>query len=292
MSLIVITGQTATGKTTLAVDMAKKCNGELVNFDSRQIYRHLDIITGKDLPPSEIHLYDIVTPDKYFSSYDYVVKARPVIEEIRGRGKTPILVGGTYLYLKHLLYDFDVQAPPDFDLRKVLNKKTVPELQEKLMELSRTEMDTMNNSDRNNPRRLIRRIEILSKVSKVSKGQSFRRTDLIKLNENYKSNKLGVTSFIGIKYKDKEKLIEAIKIRVSKRVEAGAVAEVQKLLRMGYGENDPGMKTIGYQEIIKYLKGVISYEHAVEQWINHEVQYAKRQYTFMKKDINISWREI
>lgn len=283
--MIVITGQTATGKTSLAVELAKKHGGELVNFDSRQIYRHLDIITGKDLPPSEIHLYDIVTPDKYFSSYDYVAKARPVIEEIRNRGRTPVLVGGTYLYLKHLLYDFDVQAPPDFDLRKILNKKTVPELQEKLMELSQGEIDTMNNSDRNNSRRLIRRIEI------ISKGQSFRRTDPISQG-NLRSNRLGVTSYIGLKYKDKEKLIEAIKIRVSKRIEAGAVAEVEKLLRMGYGENDPGMKTIGYQELIKYLKGVISYEHAVEQWINHEVQYAKRQYTFMKKDVNISWKEI
>lgn len=283
--MIVITGQTATGKTSLAVELAKKHGGELVNFDSRQIYQHLDIITGKDLPPSEIHLYDIVTPDKYFSSYDYVAKARPVIEEIWNRGRTPVLVGGTYLYLKHLLYDFDVQAPPDFDLRKILNKKTVPELQEKLMELSQGEIDTMNNSDRNNSRRLIRRIEI------ISKGQSFRRTDPISQG-NLRSNRLGVTSYIGLKYKDKEKLIEAIKIRVSKRIEAGAVAEVEKLLRMGYGENDPGMKTIGYQELIKYLKGVISYEHAVEQWINHEVQYAKRQYTFMKKDVNISWKEI
>lgn len=282
--MIVITGQTATGKTSLAVELAKKHGGELVNFDSRQIYRHLDIITGKDLPPSEIHLYDIVTPDKYFSSYDYVAKARPVIEEIRDRGKTPILVGGTYLYLKHLLYDFDVQAPPDFDLRKVLNKKTVPELQEKLMELSQGEIDTMNNSDRNNPRRLIRRIEIASQKKMVTLRH--KKTNPIN------ANRLGVTSYIGLKYKYKEKLVEAIKIRVSKRVEAGAVAEVQKLLRMGYGENDPGMKTIGYQEIIKYLKGVISYEHAVEQWINHEVQYAKRQYTFMKKDINISWKEI
>src|SRR3989344_2796407 len=105
--MIVITGQTATGKTDLALKLSKKHNGELINFDSRQIYRYLDIITGKDLPVSQIHLYDIVTPDQYFSSFDYALRAEEIIKNVINRGKTPILVGGTYLYLKHLLYGID-----------------------------------------------------------------------------------------------------------------------------------------------------------------------------------------
>lgn len=285
MSLIVITGQTATGKTSLAVELAKKYDGELVNFDSRQIYKYLDIITGKDLPASEIHLYDVITPDKYFSSFDYVEKARPLIEDIRKRGKTPILVGGTYLYLKHLLYDFDVKTPPDFALRDVLNVKTVPELQAQLLKLSAADLEDMNNSDRHNPRRLIRRIEILSQSKKEDKPKS-------SANNEGHLNKLGVTSFIGIHYANRDDLVEAIKARVKKRIEQGAVDEVKRLLERGYKASDPGMKTIGYQELIKYIKGDINYDQAIEEWTNHEIQYAKRQYTFMKKDNNISWRKI
>lgn len=285
MNLIVITGQTATGKTALAVELAKKYDGELINFDSRQIYKHLDIITGKDLPTSQIHLYDIVTPDKYFSSFDYVEKARPLIEDIKSRGKTPILVGGTYLYLKHLLYDFDVKVPPNFALRDILNVKTVDELQTQLKKLSHDELDGMNNSDKNNPRRLIRRIEILSQSTRDEKPKITRK------NEGH-LNKLGVTSYIGIRYLNRDDLAKAINTRVKKRIEQGAVLEVKGLLDKGYKASDPGMKTIGYQELIKYIKGDIGYDQAIEEWTNHEIQYAKRQYTFMKKDNNISWRNI
>lgn len=284
MSLIVITGQTATGKTALAQEMAKKYDGELVNYDSRQIYKYLDIITGKDLPSSQIHLYDIVTPDKYFSSFDFVEKAKPIIADIQKRGKTPVLVGGTYLYLKHLLYDFDVKAPPDFALRDILNVKTVPELQSRLRDLSGEELESMNNSDRNNPRRLIRRIEILSqKKHDIKKEEKSVDAD---------ANKLGVTSYIGLCYKNKEDLVTVIRKRVAKRVEQGAVKEVEGLLEKGYTGTEPGLKTIGYQEMIKYLRGDLKLEEAIEEWTNHEIQYAKRQYTFMKKDKNISWKFI
>ena len=129
-NIIAIVGQTATGKTKLALELAKKHNGELINFDSRQIYKYLDIITGKDkdvLTMKQwnnitIWLYDIVTPNQYFSSFDFVKLVTPIIEDIKKRGKTPILVGGTYLYLKHLLYGIDDNnSPPNFELRKKLN---------------------------------------------------------------------------------------------------------------------------------------------------------------------------
>jgi tRNA dimethylallyltransferase len=102
-------------KTKLALELAKKHNGELINFDSRQIYKYLDIITGKDIPSNKIWLYDVVTPDQYFSSFDFIKLVTPIISDINKRGKTPILVGGTYLYIKHLLYGIDVITPPDFD---------------------------------------------------------------------------------------------------------------------------------------------------------------------------------
>ena len=163
--MIVITGQTATGKTKLALELAQKHNGELINFDSRQIYKHLDIITGKDIPKNskfkiqnlelknkynigyysvticnhlkpfttKLWLYDVASPDQYFSSFDFVKLVTPIIEDIKKRGKTPILVGGTYLYLKHLLYGFDENnSPPNFKLREKLNSKSVSYLQKYL----------------------------------------------------------------------------------------------------------------------------------------------------------------
>ncbi len=293
MNLIVITGQTATGKTKLALELAKKHNGELINFDSRQIYKYLDIITGKDREEkskvksqkSKVWLYDIVKPNEYFSSFDFVELATPIIKDIEDRNKIPILVGGTYLYLKHLLYGIDGNnSPPDFKLREKLNSKSVKELQDILKKLSLQSFNRLNNSDVNNPRRLIRRIEI-SKHKKLIKNDQFQQ-----ISTNF--NEFHVKTFIGLKYKDKGKLRQAIEKRVEERLKNDAIDEVKKLLQMGYKETDPGMKTIGYQQIIKYLNKKLTKEKAIEDWINKEVQYAKRQYTFMKKDKNIEWREI
>ena len=284
--MIVITGQTATGKTKLALELAKKIppagGGELINFDSRQIYKYLDIITGKDIPKTKIWLYDVVTPDQYFSSFDFVKFVTPVIKDIENRNKTPILVGGTYLYIKHLLYGIDDDnSSPDFKLRNELNDKSVKELQDILTKLDVQSINRLNNSDVNNPRRLIRKIEIASnRKGTLLIGSVLKRTDLIP------------EIFIGLKYKDKGKLRLAIEKRVAKRLKNGAIEETKKLLKMGYKESDPGLKTIGYQQIIKYLNKQMTEKQAIEDWINKEVQYAKRQLTFMKKDKNISWRAI
>jgi tRNA dimethylallyltransferase len=302
--MIVVTGQTATGKTGLAETLAKKHNGELVNFDSRQIYKHLDIITGKDRPPrlssrakrSEVEgsvwLYDIITPDQHFSSHDFVERAQDIIAEIERRGKTPILVGGTYLYLKHLLYGFDVAVGPDFKLRKRLNSKNVAQLQTELKKLNPVAFKKMNYSDQQNPRRLIRKIEI----SYSSSGIASYSSSGAERSREEKSSRPARTVipdlFIGLRFKSAVDLRRAIKIRVEKRLKQGAIKEVKSILKKGYKEIDPGLQTIGSQELIKYLKGELSKEKAIEEWINHEVQYAKRQYTFMKKDKNIIWREI
>ncbi len=274
--MIVITGQTATGKTAIALKYAKKYDGELVNFDSRQVYKYLDIVTGKDLPTGKIHFYDIVAPNEYFSSHDFAVRANRVIAEIKKRGKTPILVGGTYLYIKHLLYGFDISTPPNFRLREKLSSKTVKELQKELKKIDQTVFEKMNYSDQNNPRRLVRKIEIALFPSPREKAS---QTIIPKV-------------FLGLRFKNNADLRQAIENRVEKRLKEGAIDEVRSILKRGYGENDPGIKTIGYRELIGYIKGRVSKDKAVSDWINHEVQYARRQYTFMKKDQNISWREI
>jgi len=323
--MIVITGQTATGKTKLALELAKNIpppgGGELINFDSRQIYKYLDIITGKDLPKNsefiiqnlelkskynigyyslaiynhlkpfttKLWLYDVVTPDQYFSSFDFVEKVKPVIDDIKKRGKIPILVGGTYLYLKHLLYGFnDNNVPPNFELRKKLNTKTVKELQDILKKLSPESFNLLNHSDVNNPRRLMRKIEVaISNSADLTDS-----TDSDRLNPISSGFIRFHPKIIGLKYQDKSKLRQVIEKRVGERLENGAIDEVKSILKMGYKSSDPGLKTIGYQQIIKYLNNELTKEKAIEDWINKEVQYAKRQLTFMKKDPNIQWREI
>jgi tRNA dimethylallyltransferase len=138
----------------------------------------------------------------------------------------------------------------------------------------------LNNSDYNNPRRLIRRIEILS----------FLINNPALPNNHLQPN--FHAKFIGLKYKNRQDLVNAIKTRVEKRLQQGAINEVKKILQQGYTENDPGLKTIGYQQIIQYLKGNISLKQAIDQWINKEVQYAKRQLTYLKKYFSIEWIQL
>jgi tRNA dimethylallyltransferase len=283
MGIIIITGQTATGKTKLALQFALQTNGVLINCDSRQVYKHLDIITGKDI--KNIYLIDIVDPKKYFSSFDYVQKATPFIQTLLSKDKTPIIVGGTYLYLCHLLYGIETDSiKPNWNLRKQLEKKSVKELQKELCTSNIRIFEAMNQSDQNNPRRLIRKIEIAQNNLELGiKNYEFKK----RTKSLFQINKI---KFIGLKHKNREELVDRIQKRVQKRLRQGAIQEVQNLLKKGYFETDPGMQTIGYKQIIQFLKGTVSKEQAIQEWITKEIQYAKRQYTFMKKDKNIKWQ--
>ncbi len=285
--IVVITGQTATGKTRLAIQYAKKYNGELINCDSRQVYKYLDIITGKDKEEVEnvpVHLYDVVDPKENFSSYDFKVKANKVIKDILKRGKTPIIVGGTYFYISHLLYGIETEnIEPDFQLRKELDKKSVVELQDILKRINIKEFQKLNESDRNNPRRLIRRIEIVK-----SEDVQFLRLERYAGTSTFMESKINI-ELLALRFKKKKQLAKAIRQRVEKRLEQGAVEELKKLLKKGYKLKDPGLKTNGCQEIADFIKGKITREVLIDKWVTIELQYAKRQYTFMKKDKNIKW---
>lgn len=328
--IIVITGQTATGKTSYALRLAKKLNGELINADSRQIYKHLDIVTGKDLGTNDqfsmindqhksdgktsevktsltlevkesgeeernftigyyeidgvkLWLYDVVDPKIPFSSYDYKVCARRVIENIAGRGKTPIIVGGTYLYIKHLLYGFETESiPPNWQLREELKDKSVEELADILRSTNDQMFKQLNDSDRKNPHRLIRKIEIARAL----------RDGNPDVTSGEEKHKYDITQFNGLKFKNRDDLIAVITKRVEERLTAGAIDETKSLLDKGYTKHDLGLKTIGYKQLITHLEGNLSLEEAKKQWITAEVQYARRQYTFMKTDRNISWKTV
>ncbi len=282
MDIYVLFGQTATGKTASALDLVKKNppagGGEIVNFDSRQIYKKLDIVTGKDRPSDptiKIWLYDIVDPKQAFSSAEYVNLAKKTIEDILKRGKTPILVGGTGYYLSHLLYGVpETGIDENWDLRNKLKDKSVGELQSLLKKKNSKMFEEMNNSDRNNPRRLIRRIEL------CDAGALLSPLPVHKLKESA----FGATlHFIPFFHSSPEKVREAIEKRVEARIQAGAIEEVKKLLGEGYTEKDPGLNAIGYRQLISYVKGEKSLDGAKKEWTTKEVQYAKRQKTYFKK---------
>ncbi len=312
--LYVITGQTATGKTSFALKLAKVVGGELISADSRQVYKYLDIITGKDLDNKNfqlvekiaggldlgfyhienvpVWLYDVLSPTNYFSAYDWVLCARRVIEILKTKNKTPILVGGSYFYLHYLLYPNEttksyggeIAIGPNWQLRQELEQLPLLRLQQKLLQLNRERFLKLNKSDVNNRRRLIRWIEKSKQPPELRSTEI--KKELIDISQEYE------TEIIGLRFRDKNLLRKKIQQRVEARLKQGAIEEVQLLLNMGYTPDSPGMKTIGYQQIVKYLNNELSLQEAKEQWINKENQYAKKQFSFMKKNIDILWYNV
>lgn len=308
MNLFILFGQTATGKTAKALELAAEHDGEIVNFDSRQIYKKLTLVTGKDIAPgakfieqktvgratigyyqdsTRIWLYDIVDPKEVFSSSEYADSAFGVIADILSRGKTPILVGGTGYYLYHLLYGVpQISVPENWPLRNELRDKSVAELTELLNAKNTSLFDSLNESDRLNPRRLIRRIEIAYAGVTLPKRPT-EMTIISRLNSLI-THPGGVYGHIDIQFvpffhTDSERTREIIRTRVMKRLEEGAIEETQKLFSEGYKKTDPGLNAIGYQQIIAYIENEMTKEQMIELWITREIQYAKRQKTFFKK---------
>ncbi len=282
MKIFILYGQTATGKTTKALELCDTENGEIVNFDSRQIYKKLDIVTGKDRPPDpkyKIWLYDVIDPKETFSSGDYVAHALTTLNDIIARGKTPILVGGTGYYLYHLLYGVPkISVPENWPLRHQLSTKTVMELTDILKQKKPEFLTDLNESDRVNPRRLIRRIEIA-----YAGGDLAEKPTQITLPANLRGLQGTDVKFIPFFHTDSEKTREIIRARVISRIENGAIEETQNLLNEGYKPSDPGLNAIGYQQIIAYINNEMTREQMIELWITREIQYAKRQKTYFKK---------
>ena len=275
----IITGQTATGKTSKAIELAKEKNGVLLNFDSRQIYKYLDIVTGKDREEGVTILgYDLVDPKEPFSSFDFVKYATRAIDELLEQGKHPILVGGTYLYLSQLLYGQPQKLEPNWELREKLEDYSVQQLQELLKSHDVDLFASLNDSDKRNPHRLMRKIE------KAEAGLTDRP---LNTTPHYDIDRFDCY-FFG----EQEQLEETITQRVEMRLRQGAVEETKDLLAKGYTKDDPGLKTIGYQQFIQFCDGEIPREEAVSSWIRAEIQYAKRQKTCMKKDRNLTIIEV
>lgn len=300
--IIIVCGPTGTGKTRLAFTIAKQYNGELISADSRQIYRGMDIVTAKQLPNSIIQqveketntlfytidgvrcfLYDVVSPNQSYSVSQYQIQARKALHVIDLHKKLPIIVGGTGLYIDAIIKNGEtLSIPPNAELRSSLSPYSVSELQQELSRVSPELYDQMNSSDKKNPRRLIRKIEIaLFNRKRISYPNT------TNIQDQYDVLWIGLTSSL-------EYLLSQVRPRVEYRLAHGALEELYRLLRVGYTWQMPSMQTIGYQEWREYVDNPtdILFQQAKEQWILHEQQYIKRQLTWFKKNKKIHWFDI
>ena len=282
-SILVICGPTASGKTSLSLEIAKLLpKANILSADSRQIYSGLDILTGKDIPeniPDSIKIYglDIVEADLSFNLADFVQYAQSIIRKSLDE-KTPlIIVGGTGLYLKAITSNLlNVHIPPNQKIRRELEKKDLASLQKILLKLNPEKLKSMNNSDLHNPRRLIRAIEI-------SKGQTPGVS-------SSRESCLTPPYFLWIGLNpDKDTLKENIRLRVLERIDSGAVDEVKNLIKNNPDKNHPVFTSLGVREIKDYLDQKISREQLIDLWTKAEIDYARRQIVWFKKQTGIVW---
>ena len=268
--VIVITGPTAVGKTKLSVELAKKLDGEVINADSMQIYKGLNIGTAKILESEKEgivhHLFDIKNVDEEYSIYNYQIDARKIIDDIIKRGKTPIMVGGTGLYIKACLYDYKLNENKSrSDFEDMTNEEIYNYLCSKLGNIE---------IDKNNRRRLVSALNYYNETGKA-------------INENKTDKLLYDTIFIGLTC-DRDILYDRINKRVDAMINNGLLDEVKYF----YDKNirtKPLLSGIGYQEIYKYLDGVYDLKTAIEEIKKNSRHYAKRQYTFFNHQLNVKW---
>jgi len=277
--IIAIVGPTASGKTELALRLAEKYSGEIVNADSRQVYRGMDIGTAKpakdEMKRAPHHLFDIVNPGEEFTLAHYKKIAFETIDDIIKRGKLPVVVGGTGLYVWAIVDNPDIPAvEPDLALRQKLSEISPPELAEML----KTKDPVLaEKTDLKNPRRVIRALEIV-----LAGGESpFKNKN--KLPPRYDVLQIGLTV-------PREELNARINARVDGQIKRGLAAEVAGLAKK-YSWSLPAMSGIGYKQLGYYLRGEMPLAEAIELVKRDTRRYAKRQMTWFKRDQRINWIE-
>lgn len=268
LKVITILGETASGKTGLALDLAERLDGEVICADSWTVYKGFDIGTAKPTAEEQAraphHLLDVADPEVGFSAAIFKRMAEAAIEDIRSRGKTPIIVGGTGLYIDAILYDYSFLPPSDPAMREELNALTIEQLIARAEEM---ELDTTG-IDLRNKRRIIRLIE----NNGVRPTKNAMREDALVV---------GMT-------RPPEVLRERIVARIDAMVEAGFPDEVRKLGEQ-YGWDCEPMRAPGYRAFSEYVQGKITLEMAKERFRQNDLQLAKKQRTWFKRNPNIHW---
>ena len=277
--IVVVCGPTASGKTGLGIGLAQALNGEVVSADSMQIYRGMDIGTAKPTPEERAmavhHMIDVADPGEDYSVGRYVEQAGVCVDDILARGKPPIVVGGTGLYIDSLVLGRQF-APFAGEIRAELTRRMEAEGAEALLaELGKIDPDRAARLHANDEKRIIRALEIFYETGKtISQHDEESRT----LPPRYEA----VTVFLN--YEDRADLWTRIDQRVDEMVEEGLVAEVEGLLKSGISPKTTAMQAIGYKEFSAAVRGEATIEQAIEEVKLRSRQYAKRQITWFKKN--------
>ncbi|HEK9102285.1 tRNA (adenosine(37)-N6)-dimethylallyltransferase MiaA [Bacillus pfraonensis] len=282
----VIIGPTAVGKTKLSIDLAKALNGEIISGDSMQIYCTMDIgtakVTTEEMDGIPHYMIDIKNPEDSFSVAEFQELVRGHIREITERGKLPIIVGGTGLYIQSVLYDYqftDEAGDPVYreKLEKLATEHGVEYVHKKLQSV---DPESANRIHENNVRRVIRALEIFHTT-----GQKM--SDQLEKQEN---KLLYDVSLIGLTM-DREMLYDRINLRVNLMVEQGLLQEVKALYESGVRDCQ-SIQAIGYKELYSYFEGQVSLEEAIAQLKTNSRRYAKRQLTWFRNKMDVSWFDV
>ncbi len=285
--LIILTGPTAVGKTALSIGLAKALDGEIISADSMQVYKKMDIGTAK-IKPEEMqgvkhHLIDILEPDEEFNIALFQKYAQKAMEEIYSRGKCPILVGGTGFYIQSVLYDIRFsKTEADVSYREELETLAKEQGAEKLFEmLKKVDPDSCQTIHPNNVKRVVRALEYYKQTGEP----------ISKHNETQKMRTSPYQFRYYVLSLDRGILYQRINERVEQMREAGLVKEVQALMELGCSEHMVSMQGLGYKEIIDALKGRDNMEHAFERIKQETRHFAKRQFTWFRREKDVTWLE-
>ena len=284
--IIVICGPTAVGKTKYAIETALHVGGEVVSCDSMQLYKYMDIGSAKPTPEEQAqvkhHLVDEINPGEPFSVAKYQKMAKEAIEDIFARGKTPVIAGGTGLYLNALLYDMDFSAPPRDEAYREQLYKDAEEFGSIYLhnKLQMVDPDAAARIHPNNIKKVVRALEAAEEGHKVKDFA----TEL-QPTKDYSYRLIGLT-------RDRAELYDRINQRVDMLVDMGLLEEVKGLLDMGLSEVDISMKGIGYKEIIGYYHGEYDLEEAIRLVKKNTRRYAKRQLTWFRRYEDMQWFDI
>ena len=282
--IICVVGPTASGKTALAVELAKATNGEVVSCDSMQIYRRLNIGTAKptleQMQGIPHHMIDIIEPDEDFSVGRYVEMATPIVEDILARGKTAVIAGGTGLYVDNLIRGGEFAPFPATGCRERLEERLQKAGLDSLIdELRKIDPTALEKSQRN-PRRIIRALEVWQETGETVTAHNARTAAIPPRFDPL---------WIGTDFENRQDLYDRIDLRVELMVKEGLLDEIREVLGSGIPEKATAMQAIGYKEFLDALAGRSSLEEAIAQVQQSSRRYAKRQQTWFRRNEKIHW---
>lgn len=278
--IVVIVGPTASGKTALSIKLARRFRGEIISADSRQVYRGMDIGTGKishrEMLGVPHYMLDVASPTRTFTAARYQKEGKKIIKKILTRGKLPIVVGGTGFYIDSLLYDYALPSvKPNPALRRKLEKKSAAELFKQLQKLDPQRAKAI---DPHNPRRLIRALEIILSTKKPVPN----RDEALARKSNHETLKIGLSPAASILKKN-------IATRLQKRLKQGMIREVESLHAHGVSWQRLDNFGLEYRYVSRYLRGMLSRKDMIAAIEKESWQYARRQMTWFKRDPSVHW---